>query len=257
VDSDAAAPAAADKSSDAGDGKADLAFMTAKLDLIERDQSRLVAQLQTPLIGEMARFRSVLAEAGLSADRLMPRADTRKHETGTRAAAVGGPFVPVTLDAGGSAFERETVSLQEAITAVEDLRRTLSSVPLRKPLSGDPEVTSHTGVDLREDYGTDIHATASGKVTIAGSEGGYGNLVEIDHGNGLSTRYAHMSVILVSEGQAVQAGQIIGRIGMTGRTTGPHLHYEVRIDGEPADPLRFLKAGSRLFSQALDRALLE
>jgi len=276
-DLDLVSPAAAGKSSDAGDGAADLARMNAKLDRIETDQNRLVAQLQTPLIGEMARFRTVLAEAGLSVDRLALRdtfpADThRRHETGSNTAAVGGPFVPLNLDANGSAFERETVSLQEAITAVEHLRRTLSSVPLRKPLTGDPDVTSgfggrldpffgraamHTGIDLREDYGTDVHATASGKVTIAGSDGGYGNLVEIDHGNGLATRYAHLSAILVSEGQVVQAGQVVGRIGMTGRTTGPHLHYEVRIDGEPVDPLRFLKAGTRLFSQPSDLVMRE
>jgi murein DD-endopeptidase MepM/ murein hydrolase activator NlpD len=89
-------------------------------------------------------------------------------------------------------------------------------------------------------------------VTIAGPDGGYGNMVEIDHGNGLSTRYAHMASITVSEVQLVQAGQTVGHIGMTGRTTGPHLHYETRIDGEPVDPLRFLKAGNRLFSENPD-----
>jgi murein DD-endopeptidase MepM/ murein hydrolase activator NlpD len=271
-DSDLVPPALSDKASDAGDGSAALAHLNAKLDLIERDQDHLVARLQTPLMGEMARFRTVLAEAGLSADRLALRdsfsiEEHKRHDTGPKSAgsqsAVGGPFVPMKLDSDGSAFEREAVSLQEAILAVEHLRRAISSVPLRKPLLGDPDITSgfggrmdpffgrpamHTGIDLREDYGTDVHATASGKVTIAAAEGGYGNMVEIDHGNGLSTRYAHMASISVSEGQLVEAGQVVGHIGMTGRTTGPHLHYETRIDGEPVDPLRFLKAGTRLFS---------
>jgi murein DD-endopeptidase MepM/ murein hydrolase activator NlpD len=253
-----------------------LAQMTAMLDRIEKDQDRIVARLQTPLLGEMTRVRIVLAEAGLSADRLalrqsFPVDDHKTREPGANArgaqTAVGGPFIPLKVDADGSAFERAAVSLQDAIVAVEHLRRAISSVPLRRPLAGDPEVTSgfgarvdpffgrpamHAGIDLREDYGTDVHATASGKVTIAGPDGGYGNMVEIDHGNGLSTRYAHMASITVAEGQMVQAGQVVGHIGMTGRTTGPHLHYETRIDGEPVDPLRFLKAGNRLFSENPD-----
>jgi murein DD-endopeptidase MepM/ murein hydrolase activator NlpD len=262
-DSDLTPPPSAGKSSDArdrGDGNEALALMAASLDHIEGSQDHLVAELQTPLAGEIARFQTVLAEAGVSASKLSQRGSKAVNAQD----AVGGPFIPLNLDADGSAFEREAVSLQDAILTVENMRRTISSIPLRKPLSGDPDVTSgfgaridpffgraamHTGLDLREDYGTDVHATATGKVTVAGAEGGYGNLVELDHGNGLSTRYAHMSVILVSEGQVVQAGQVIGRIGMTGRTTGPHLHYETRIDGEPVDPIRFLRAGSKLFSE--------
>jgi murein DD-endopeptidase MepM/ murein hydrolase activator NlpD len=271
-------PAAPEKTSDArdpGDGAESLSRMTASLDRIEKDQDRIVARLQTPLIGEMTRVRIVLAQAGLS-DRLalrqsFPVEDRKTRDAGSKTAgaesAVGGPFIPLKLDADGSAFERAAVSLQEAILAVEHMRRAISSVPLRKPLAGDPDVTSgfgarldpffgrpamHAGIDLREDYGTDVHATASGKVTIAGPDGGYGNMVEIDHGNGLSTRYAHMASITVTEGQVVQAGQVVGHIGMTGRTTGPHLHYETRIDGEPVDPLRFLKAGNRLFSENPD-----
>ena len=71
-------------------------------------------------------------------------------------------------------------------------------------------------------------------------------MVEIDHGNGFSTRYGHLSSIDVEEGQTIRIGQIVGRIGMTGRTTGPHLHYETRVDGEPVDPQRFLRAAARL-----------
>ncbi len=274
-----ALPAAPEKTSDSrdpGDGAESLSRMMASLDRIEKDQDRIVARLQTPLVGEITRVWNVLAQAGLSADRLalrqsFPVDDRKSRDTGSKTAAaesaVGGPFIPLKLDADGSAFEQAAVSLQDAILAVEHMRRAISSVPLRKPLAGDPDVTSgfgarvdpflgrpamHAGIDLREDYGTDVHATATGKVTNAGPDGGYGNMVEIDHGNGLSTRYAHMASITVTEGQVVQAGQVVGHIGMTGRTTGPHLHYETRIDGEPVDPLRFLKAGNRLFSENPD-----
>ena len=101
----------------------------------------------------------------------------------------------------------------------------------------------HTGIDLRGETGEPVHATAAGKVTIAGREGGYGNMVEIDHGNGLATRYGHLSEIDVKVGQTVRIGEVIGKIGSTGRSTGPHLHYETRINGEAVDPQKFLRAG--------------
>jgi len=134
-------------------------------------------------------------------------------------------------------------------------------VPLRKPLSGEASLTSpfgyrldpflgrpalHPGVDLLQPYGAEIRATAAGRVAHAGPMGGYGNMVEIDHGFGLATRYGHMSEVLVGEGQQVAQGDLLGRLGSTGRSTGPHLHYEVRVDGEPVDPERFMLAGGRL-----------
>ena len=85
------------------------------------------------------------------------------------------------------------------------------------------------------------------RISIAGWDGGYGNMVEIDHGNGLATRYGHLSEIDVHVGDEVRTGQVIGRIGSTGRSTGPHLHYETRVDGEAVNPQKFLEAGAKLF----------
>jgi murein DD-endopeptidase MepM/ murein hydrolase activator NlpD len=104
----------------------------------------------------------------------------------------------------------------------------------------------HAGIDFREETGAPIRATAAGRVDEAGWTGGYGNMVEIDHGSGLATRYGHMSEILVSRGDLVEIGQILGRVGSTGRSTGPHLHYETRVRGEAVDPQRFLRAGRLL-----------
>ena len=98
----------------------------------------------------------------------------------------------------------------------------------------------HEGLDIAVDYGTPVRATAAGKVSMAGWVDGYGNLVEIDHGNGFTTRYGHNSMLLVVVGQAVQAGDIVALAGSTGRSTGPHVHYEVRVNGSPANPLLFL-----------------
>jgi murein DD-endopeptidase MepM/ murein hydrolase activator NlpD len=106
----------------------------------------------------------------------------------------------------------------------------------------------HSGTDFRGKPGTPVVAAGDGVVTFSGRMGGYGNMVEIDHGNGLATRYGHMSEVLVEEGQDVEPGAVLGRIGSTGRSTGPHLHYEVRVDGEPVDPTRFLRAGSGLLA---------
>ena len=107
----------------------------------------------------------------------------------------------------------------------------------------------HAGIDLAGPIGTPIYATADGVVSDAGyNSGGYGNLVKLDHGRGIETRYGHMSVILVSRGQRVTRGQMIGRMGSTGRSTGSHLHYEVRIDARAVNPIPFMKSSDYLLA---------
>jgi len=100
----------------------------------------------------------------------------------------------------------------------------------------------HTGIDLRGSEGTPILAAESGVVRSAGHRGGYGNAVEIDHGNGVTTLYGHASELGVKPGDHVEKGQPIGEVGMTGHATGPHLHFEVRVEGKPVDPKAALKA---------------
>lgn len=100
--------------------------------------------------------------------------------------------------------------------------------------------TYHEGLDIASSYGNPVHATANGRITQAGWVNGYGYLVEIDHGNGIKTRYGHNSAILVSVGDQVVEGQTISLIGSTGNSTGPHCHYEVRVNGEAVDPTLFL-----------------
>lgn len=101
----------------------------------------------------------------------------------------------------------------------------------------------HAGIDLAGPSGTPIYATADGIVRRSGwNRGGYGNLIEVDHGRGIETRYGHLSRLLVREGQQIKRGQLIGHMGSTGRSTGSHLHYEVRIDGRPVNPIPFMKS---------------
>ena len=99
---------------------------------------------------------------------------------------------------------------------------------------------NHNGVDLAAPSGTPIYATADGTVERANYFGSYGNYIQIGHGNAIETRYAHLSRIIVADGQEVRKGDLIGYVGSTGRSTGPHLHYEVRIDGKAVDPRPFM-----------------
>ena len=130
------------------------------------------------------------------------------------------------------------------------------AVPSAKPISAatftsafgvrsDPfrgQSAMHAGIDLAAPQGTAVYATADGMVDAAEWRGGYGNLVELDHGHGLQTRFGHLSRVLVHPGQKVHRGDLIALVGSTGRSTGPHLHYEVRIDGQAVNPLPFLQA---------------
>ncbi|WP_332685375.1 M23 family metallopeptidase [Bosea sp. (in: a-proteobacteria)] len=201
-------------------------------------------------------LRSALSETGLNTERLAASA--------TIAKSVGGPFVPIKVDPAAGPFEATLHSLQPRIAAVSRLRELVGQLPLRRPIPGEIDMSSnfgyrvdpftrgpamHTGMDLRAEPGTPIRATAPGKVVTAEYSGGYGNMVEVEHAGGLSTRYAHMSAILVSVGQNVSSGTLVGRVGSTGRSTGPHLHYETRIEGDAMDPIRFLRAGDKLAGQ--------
>jgi murein DD-endopeptidase MepM/ murein hydrolase activator NlpD len=236
--------------------QARLDSLALSLDHIERDQATRLERIVKPALAAAGRLRRAFDEAGLPVERYVAKARIRP------APAVGGPFVASDLKGGaGESYDRDLAVAQSAVATLDGLRRALPSVPLRKPLSGDFQITSsfgyrtdpflgrpalHSGVDLRQDYGEPVRATAGGVVTVAGPSGGYGNMVEIDHGGGLSTRYGHLSQIGVMVGQQVAPGAVIGKVGSTGRSTGPHLHYEVRSDGEAIDPARFLKAATTL-----------
>ncbi|WP_265519040.1 M23 family metallopeptidase [Nitratireductor luteus] len=171
--------------------------------------------------------------------------------------SVGGPLVAAADNTGFAIKVRE---LDEALSTLEHLKKTARRIPIANPLPG-AAVTStfgvrrdpilrrpahHSGMDFRGSTGGPIRAAGAGKIVKAGWNGGYGRMVEIDHGNGLTTRYAHMSRLLVQEGAHVEAGAIIGKVGSSGRSTGPHLHYEVRKNGTAVNPLSFLTAGKRI-----------
>ena len=224
------------------------------LDQVERRQLASLTSYEDSLESRARRMRGVISDLGL---------DLGQLEAATPHAGMGGPFVPVKLSADAGSFERQLYRINISRAQVERLNRTLALVPYRKPVIGEVEFTSgfgvrsdpflgrpamHTGLDFRASMGDPVRVTANGKVASSGWAGGYGRMVEVDHGNGLSTRYGHLSEIDVKVGDVVKIGQVIGLVGSTGRSTGPHLHYETRIDGEAVDPQRFLRAGIRLSS---------
>jgi murein DD-endopeptidase MepM/ murein hydrolase activator NlpD len=229
-----------------------LARLQASLDRYEARQAATLNTLEESYDAKARRMRNILADLGLDMAKIAP---------GVAPRAAGGPFVPAKGPLGASTFDRQLYRIKLARSQVERLSRTLTVVPIRKPMIGDLEMTSgfgvrndpflrspamHTGLDFRADMGDPARATAAGTVTIAGWNAGYGKMVEVDHGNGLATRYAHLSAIDVQVGENIRIGQVVGRVGSTGRSTGPHLHYETRIDGDPVDPQKFLRAGVRL-----------
>ncbi len=145
-------------------------------------------------------------------------------------------------------------SLNELIKLIEDKNETLSSVPSIYPTVGrftsrfgyrkDPftrRTKFHDGLDIANTYGTPLYATADGVVTFSGKRSGYGNVIQINHGNGYETVYGHNSKNIVKARDFVKKGQLIGYMGSSGRSTGPHLHYEVRINGKPVNPINYLK----------------
>jgi len=222
--------------------------MTLSLKEIEAEQLQRIDQLASGASQTADEIAAILKRQGVPVDEVafVPSTD-----------AIGGPYLAPQSERD---FNASLNALDAALNRLETVRGTAKRLPFANPAPGQ-EITSrfgnrpdpffgglamHAGIDFRAPTGTEIRSTGAGKVVTASFSGGYGNMVEIDHGLGLSTRYGHMSRILVSEGDTVETGQILGLSGSTGRSTGPHLHYEVRRNGDPVDPMRFLNAGMKL-----------
>ena len=181
--------------------------------------------------------------------------------------AMGGPYEPMDDNNDGAAGSDSAESADAQFRALfltwkklDALEQTVISIPSMQPVDklvftssfgvrSDPfrgTAAMHAGVDIPGTIGTPIYATADGVISHAGRQGGYGNLVQINHGRGIETRYGHLSKILVADNTRVRRGQMIGLMGSTGRSTGSHLHYEVRVDGKAVNPIPFLQTGEYL-----------
>ncbi len=221
----------------------------SSIDALAREQVDYVAEVAETVSERSAKIAAVLGKLGHTPKIDEPDAD-----------AIGGPFVPLDENADPEAFRANVDVVTSQIGYFEVLRDTASRLPLAKPIPSAPitsrfgarmdpflhRLAMHSGIDFKAAIGSPVHATAAGTVTVAQYSGGYGNMVVIDHGEGISTRYGHMSRLLVKKGDVVEEGAIIGRTGSTGRSTGPHLHYEVRVNNRAIDPIAYIKAGAEL-----------
>lgn len=231
-------------------------------------QARGLAEVearQLAYVENMTRYadwRARRAEQALRKLNLDPRAMASAARAEANA-AVGGPLQMLATSADGSLdprFERLGLSLAR----MSALERALDGVPQIVPAS-DQRITSafgyrrdpftgrsamHSGIDFKGATGSPIYAAATGVVSFAGRKSGYGNCVEVTHPNGIVTRYAHLSRIDVKGGQSIEAGETLGGLGSTGRSTGPHLHFEVRINGRAVNPRPFLETAPDVLKEA-------
>lgn len=232
------------------------------------EEAKAVREQVRRLEGSLERLRGAYAQAVQNTDaaaqsrisdteRLLARLglDTsRLFERQTREGGRGGPFIPLSTAAGDTGLS----GLVDRLDRWSGIKAVMQKIPLGDPLHEDYDINSgfgtrndplnrrtgmHEGVDLGAPHGTPVFATGEGVVEFAGPWDRYGLTVEINHGNGVATRYAHLSRIKVKEGQKVSRQSVIGLLGNTGRSTGPHLHYEVRVADAAKDPLKFIAAG--------------
>lgn len=177
--------------------------------------------------------------------------------------AVGGPYIPFKSSTKlGSDLDRQIYRISNNLDRLDQLSAAVTSVPLARPIHNYRQTSGfgprldpirkrpafHSGADFGTPSGTPVHATLGGVVTFSGNRGPYGLVVEIDHGNGFKTRYAHLKRTRVRRGQTVNFQDQIGDSGNSGRSTGPHLHYEIWYQGRVRDPETFLQSGKQIFS---------
>lgn len=232
-------------------------FQAAAPAAVSSDIARLAAATEAR-VRQIEERQKILA-AMVAGEKVDPEVIAKLGYTESTSAspAQGGPYDPATQ------ADPTFKSLFTSWKKLDNLADGAIAVPSDKPVKT-AEFTSgygtrtdpfrggaarHQGIDLAAPIGTPIYATADGTVLEAGfNHGGYGNLIKVDHGRGIETRYGHLSRILVSPGQRITRGQLIGHMGSTGRSTGSHLHYEVRIDGRAVNPIPFMKSNDYLIA---------
>lgn len=242
-------------------------------------QRELLDDLAQRTEASVAKMEKALALTGLDINAMLARAAEARADVG-----VGGPLRTLgTPEKGGNAaavngvavasastqFDRDVMAVEGNLSHWGDLLALAQRLPLALPMTGDVERSSgfgrrldpftkqwayHAGIDFIGPLRSPIIATAPGVVVFAGRKGPYGRTVEIDHGLGIKTRYAHMSSITVQTGDTVAYGRQVGTMGSTGRSTGQHLHYEILLDGEQIEPGKFIEAGYHVFKQQEDQS---
>ncbi|MEQ3626724.1 MAG: M23 family metallopeptidase [Celeribacter sp.] len=221
-------------------------------ELLLDKNDRIFSQLEEAVSVSLAPLDKMFRDAGLPPKKLL---DTvRRGYSGQ-----GGPLTPISFSTKGTEPDADSLRANKILEGLDEMnlyRIAATKAPFDIPIKDSFRYTSgygprwgrmHEGTDFAGAHGTPIHSTGDGVVVFAGRQSGYGNLVKIQHEFGIETRYAHMSKIRVKVGQRVSRGDQIGDMGNTGRSTGTHLHYEVRVNGSPVNPMSYIKAAKNVF----------
>jgi len=236
---------------------AQVAFLEGRMSSMQATQQTIVQNLTDRARMTVVQIEKTIIMTGLDIDGLLDSA-------AAKVTGEGGPFVPVARALRSTEERTMLASIEKLDGEVgrwEQLQLILRNLPLSAPLDNyqlmsgfgvriDPftgQRAQHDGLDLKNEIGTPVLATAPGTVIYAGWMRDYGRVVEIDHGLGIHTRYAHLKAFTVKVGQKVDFRQEVGKLGNSGRSTGPHLHYEVQVNGKPQDPMNFMEAGKYVF----------
>jgi murein DD-endopeptidase MepM/ murein hydrolase activator NlpD len=258
-------------------GKADRAAIEKPLPDTAKRTSAVTDEVTAPLRQIEARQVALVGKARVAGEARFAHAVNQFRRLGlsperyAKVPAMGGPYEPIDdndVDAASAeaSSDAQFRSLFLTWKKLDALEQTVISIPSMQPVDkltftshfgvrSDPfrgTAAMHAGVDIPGAMGTPIYATADGVISHAGWQGGYGNMIQVNHGRGIETRYGHLSKILVADNTRVHRGQIIGLMGSTGRSTGSHLHYEVRVDGKAVNPIPFLQTGE-YFAQVQDK----
>jgi murein DD-endopeptidase MepM/ murein hydrolase activator NlpD len=236
-----------------------LTEQTVRVAVMGKSESQLMGKTQAVLSDDIVALRDVVRRTGINPDQFQHKiADSE---------GVGGPEIPLDrVQVNGikdPAFNATYLRASAILGQLSDLSFEMRHIPLTVPVSGagveptsgfgarvDPftrRYAFHSGMDFAGPWGAQVRATAPGTVTFVGSRGGYGNMIEIDHGMGIHTRYGHLSTITVRAGMKIEKDAAIGRLGSTGRSTGPHVHYEVWYEDKVRNPVNFIEAGRHVF----------
>ena len=228
------------------------AEMELELRLLQEKNDEIFRQLEEAMLVSVEPLDKMFRQAGLSPDNLI-RAVRRGYS------GQGGPLTPLQFSTKGGAPDPDAARANGILNRMDRInlyRIAAERAPFDTPVKSNFRFTSgfgprwgrlHAGTDFAGPIGTPIYSTADGVVTKAGWSSGYGRLIKIQHEFGIETRYAHLNSMRVKVGQRVSRGQRIGDMGNSGRSTGPHLHYEVRVGGKPVNPMIYIRAGQDVF----------
>ncbi len=246
------------KEAEAAAALAEVAVVEAEKDALTSRNDAIFAKLEEAVTISMEPLDDMFRAAGMDPDDLLN--SVRKGYSGQ-----GGPLTPISASTSGGALLPEEVRANDILEGLDRMNLywiAAFQMPFAMPVKDSFRWTSgfgyrrdpkgggtrmHEGTDMAGAYGTAILATADGTVTFAGWHAGYGRHIKVQHSNGIMTTYSHLSQIRVDVGQRVSRGERIGDMGNSGRSTGTHLHYEVRINGTPVNPMTFIKAASNVF----------